>query len=247
MILSRQRLQSPRTRRSRGSGGFTLIELIAVIAIMGMVFAIGIPRLSRSQLRGLKTEAESIAASLEFARQRAIMTGIPHRVLIDLEEGGYRIEWLVTEERAFSAVTGDELESDTGESAGDQNSLLDFYPPARDERDYYPIPNRQLGAFTWLDDSRYFVGLDSSSGWIEGGDVEISFDVDGTTEYESLEMADADENHLTLEIEPILDVVRRRSGGARSCCGPETGRRARPGRFAPGDPSLRALPPAPLP
>lgn len=142
------------------------------------------------------------------------MTGIPHRVLIDLEEGGYRVEWLVTEERAFAAVT--ESETDSGENEREGNALLDFYPPAHAERDYYPIPNRQLGTFTWLDDSRYFVGLESVSGWIEGGDVEISFDVDGTTEYASLELADSDENHLTLEIEPILDVVRRRIGGARS-------------------------------
>ena len=197
-------------------GGFTLIELIAVIAIMAMIFAIGIPRLSRSKLRGLKTEAESIAASIEFARQRAIMTGIPHRVLIDLEDGGYRVEWLVTEERAFAAVTDGGADSEPGEPAPADSSLIDFYPPAKAERDYYPIPNRQLGSFTWLDDSRYFVGLESASGWIEGGDVEISFDVDGTTEYASLEIADTDENHLTLEIEPLLDVVRRRSGGARS-------------------------------
>jgi type II secretion system protein H len=196
------------------SGGFTLIELIAVIAIMGMIFAIGIPRLSRSQLRGLKTEAESIAASLEFARQRAIMTGIPHRVLIDLEEGGYRIEWLVTEDRAFAAIQDRGGDSDFFGDARDGNSAgsgkpgaqqIDFYPPTKEERDFYPIPNRQLGSFTWLDDSRYFVGLSSPSGWIEGGDVEISFDVDGTTDYSLLEIADSDDNHLTLEIEPILE------------------------------------------
>ena len=86
----------------------------------------------------------------------------------------------------------------------------------RDERDYYPIPNRQLGSFTWLDDSRYFVGLDSSSGWIEGGEIEIVFDADGTTEYLLLEIADASDHHLTPEIEPLLDRVRRREGAARS-------------------------------
>lgn len=208
--------------RASPTGGFTLIEIIAVIAIMGMVFAIGIPRLSTSKLRGLETEVESIAASLEFARQRAIMTGIPHRVLFDLEEGGYRIEWLVDEARAFNLVG----ESDAGFDATDRDlsrvgmgndgvALIDFYPPAREQRDYYPISNRQLGSFTWLDDTRYFVGLDSSSGWIEGGDVQIAFDVDGTTEYALLEIADASENHITLVIEPLLDRVRRREGAAR--------------------------------
>jgi type II secretion system protein H len=211
------------TSGSSATSGFTLIEIIAVIAIMGMVFAIGIPRLSTSKLRGLRIEAESIAASLEFARQRAIMTGVPHRVLIDLAEGGYRIEWLVDEARAFEAIrdTGDEFaasdfESETGGYDDQGAQLIDFHPPSHDERDFYPIPNRQLGSFTWLDDSRYFVGLDSSSGWIEGGDVEIVFDADGTTEYSLLEIADASDNHLTLEIEPLLDRVRRREGAARS-------------------------------
>ena len=31
-----------------------------------------------------------------------------------------------------------------------------------------------------------------------------------------LEIADADDNHMTLVIEPLLDRVRRRSGSARS-------------------------------
>ena len=205
------------------TSGFTLIEIIAVIAIMGMVFAIGIPRLSTSKLRGLRTEAESIAASLEFARQRAIMTGVPHRVLIDLADGGYRIEWLVEETRAFEAIrdadddfAASEFESDGGGYGDEGGQLIDLHPPTHDELDFYPIPNRQLGSFTWLDDSRYFVGLDSSSGWIEGGDVEIVFDADGTTEYSLLEIADASDNHLTLEIEPLLDRVRRRQGAARS-------------------------------
>ena len=218
-------IMNPRTQdfRASATSGFTLIEIIAVIAIMGMVFAIGIPRLSTSKLRGLRTEAESIAASLEFARQRAIMTGIPHRVLIDLEEGGYRIEWLVDEDRAFEAISDADVEfadsgfdQDLDSPDNDGAYLIDFHPPERDERDYYPIPNRQLGSFTWLDDSRYFVGLDSSSGWIEGGEVEIVFDADGTTEYLLLEIADASDHHLTLEVEPLLDRVRRREGAARS-------------------------------
>lgn len=208
-----------RTQTSRHSAtrGFTLIEIIAVIAIMGMVFAIGIPRLSTSKIRELRGEAEGIAASLEFARQRAIMTGVPHRVFIDLAEGGYRIEWLVDEARAFEAVADDEFADSTDDGpTGQDPELIDFHPPTRDERDYYPIPSRQLGSFTWLADARYFVGLDSSSGWIESGDVEIVFDADGTTEYSLLEIADASDNHLTLEIEPLLDRVRRREGAARS-------------------------------
>ena len=75
--------------RPKPQAGFTLIEVIAVIAIIGMVFAIGIPNLGGNKWNALNNEAELIAQSLRFARQRAVMTGIPHRVLIDLEDGGY--------------------------------------------------------------------------------------------------------------------------------------------------------------
>jgi len=199
--------------------GFTLIEMMAVVVIMAMVFIIGVPRLGTSKLRILNNEAEAIAASLDFARQRAVMTGIPHRLFIDLEEGGYRIEILSTEEEAFAALAADyeglqfDLSSGT---ADDPNAPLDLRPPSRTERAFYPIPHPKYGSFKWIDDAVYFVGLNSSAGWIEGGDVMIGFEADGTTEYALLEIADSDDNHLTLEIEPMLDRVRKREGKARS-------------------------------
>jgi prepilin-type N-terminal cleavage/methylation domain-containing protein len=223
MQTSRRQMRArPAPPRGGRAAGFTLIEIMAVVAIIAMILGIGLPRLRASKVRALENEAESIATSLEYARQRAILTRVPHRVLIDLEEGGWRVEWLVNEERAFAAITEDggapELPPpDPGVlPSADAREPIDFHPPARDELDYYPIPNRQLGGFTWLDESRYFVGLESATGWIEGGDVGIVFDADGTTDQARLELADSDDNHLTLEIEPLLDRVRRYEGRARS-------------------------------
>jgi prepilin-type N-terminal cleavage/methylation domain-containing protein len=202
--------------------GFTLIEIIAVVAIIGMFFAIGIPRPS---FDALEDEAEHIAQSLRFARQRAIMTGVPHRVLIDLEEGGYLIEWFVSEERAFAAVGDGENDFDLGSSFDDsfqvgetydETPAVDLFPTRTSERTYHPIPNREMGSFSWLDDELYFVGVEGATGWVEGGDYPIVFYVDGTTDATLLEMADAEDHHLTLEIEPILERVRVREGGARS-------------------------------
>ena len=216
------RIRAPRHRPR--TPGFTLIEMMAVIAIIAMIFALGVPRLSSSRWRALGNAGESIAASLEYARQRAVMTGVPHRVFINLEDGGWRVEWLVREDQALAAVA---LESSAagapglaaqpgGKGSDDRDAPIDLHPPVADDRDYHPIPNRQLGSFTWLDEQLYFVGLESASGWIEGGNVQIVFEADGTTEHTLLEIADADERHMTLEIEPLLDRIRRRDGTARS-------------------------------
>jgi type II secretion system protein H len=211
--------QNRRRHSGRSSRGFTLIEMMAVVVIMGLVFAIGAPRLGASKLRILKQEAEAIAASLDFARQRAVMTARPHRLFIDLEEGGYRIEWLTSEEEIFDAFSAENDErgfEDETAPEEDPNAPLDLRPPDRSDRDFFPIPHREYGAFSWIDDAVYFVGLNSSAGWIEGGDVVIGFEADGTTEFSLLEIADSDDNHLTLEIEPMLERVRRRPGKARS-------------------------------
>jgi prepilin-type N-terminal cleavage/methylation domain-containing protein len=207
--------QRPNRANARARAGFTLIEIIAVVAIISMVFAVGLPRLSGSNWDPLNEEAEKIAQSLRFARQRAIMTGVPHRLLIDLEDGGYLVEWLISEESAYADDTAGAYPDDLFFEAADSERRIDFVPPRVGERDYFPIPNREMGSYSRLDDALYFVGVEGASGWIESGEYPIVFYVDGTTESAMLEMADADDKHVTLEIEPILERVHVREGGAR--------------------------------
>lgn len=206
---------------ARDRAGFTLIEIIAVVAIMAMVFGIGLPRLGRTGFDSLENEAENIAQSLRFARQRAVMTGAPHRLLIDLEEGGYLVEWYVTETRALGRIADDDRDLEfSGAAFGDEydndGPRLDLVPLRKAERDFFPIRHQQMGSFRWLDEDLYFVGAANSTGWVESGDYSIIFYDDGTTEPTQLELADGDDRHLTLEIEAILQQVRLREGGVRS-------------------------------
>jgi type II secretion system protein H len=220
-------------RAATSARGFTLIEMMAVLALIGMIVALGIPRLSSSRWRALGNAADAIAESLEFARQRAVMTGVPHRVLINLADGGWRVEWLASESEALAATGGGEADAGAGGGLGDllaaqgagasdakpgKTQKIDLHPPSRATRDYRPVPNRQLGSWAYLDDSNelYFVGIVGADGWVESGDVQIVFDADGTTDHTLVEIADADERHMTLEIEPLLDRIRRRDGPARS-------------------------------
>ena len=204
------------------ASGFTLIEIVAVVAIFAMVFGIAIPRLGGSSFDPLENEAENLAQSLRFARQRAVMTGIPHRLLIDLEEGGYRVEWYVTQERAFDQPAArefmDAFSADSAPDGQDPDDPLSLSPKRSAERSYHPIPHTDMGKFRWLDEGLYFVGIEGTTGWIEGGDYSIVFFEDGTTDPLLLEVADANakDRRMTLELEPILNRVRTREGRARS-------------------------------
>jgi prepilin-type N-terminal cleavage/methylation domain-containing protein len=80
------------TAPARRARAFTLIELLAVLFIMALVLGITLPNLSLRSDRVLLGCAQDLAARLSFARQRAVATGAPHRVVIDLDASAWWIE-----------------------------------------------------------------------------------------------------------------------------------------------------------
>ncbi len=194
--------------------GFTLIEVMAVVVIIGLVMGLVVPNLTASRGAELELSARDVAAGLELARERAIVTGAAHRAFLDLEVGSVRIDWHVSEERAFAHLDEGETPGPlTSEVEAAQESAssgqISLSPPAREERDYYPVPNR-FGGDDWLPENIFFEGVNTPDGWIDQGSVQIVFQSDGSTDYCEIFLTDIFENRVILEILPLLDVVRVR-------------------------------------
>ncbi len=206
--MKRRRLMDPAFgvfRRWQGPhAGFSLIEILAVVLIIGFISAMVLPGLRFSGGSRRHDEALNVASYLELARQRAIMTSRIHRVLIDVDNNSYRVEWFVrnTGSDAFDSVGAQQR----AVWEGDIESVL--RPPAGDFR-YQPIPSR-FGNISTLADPFYFDGVDTSDGWLDEGLVAIVFDRDGTTDRAQIVITDPDGFAATLDILPILDSVRIR-------------------------------------
>ena len=69
-------------RLSRG-GGFSLIELIAVMVIVGILAAVAAPVLSAATGARAAMAAKQLVRDLTFARQRAVATGTRSWVVLD--------------------------------------------------------------------------------------------------------------------------------------------------------------------
>ena len=71
----------------------SLLEILAVLLIGALLMSVTLPNFGALQSHRLQNSAEQIVERIDFGRQRAVMTGIPHRLAIDLDAGTYKLEW----------------------------------------------------------------------------------------------------------------------------------------------------------
>ncbi len=86
-----------RGRVGRGAGneteaGFTLLEMMVVLAIAGLLFGLALPELAAATERmRLYAGVRQVMALLNYARETAIASDSTHTVTIDLEQGSLEL------------------------------------------------------------------------------------------------------------------------------------------------------------
>jgi general secretion pathway protein H len=80
-------------RPLRGEAGFTLIEMLVVVAVMGFALGLIITRGPvRSQSLEMKAAVNEVAQGLRLARSRAIATNTPVQFAVDVPARSFRID-----------------------------------------------------------------------------------------------------------------------------------------------------------
>ena len=77
----------------RAQAGFTLLELMAVLALMTLVMGLALPSLVRSWEREKsRATLRELTAALRTARSKAVTRGRKVRLFLNLKTGRYRLE-----------------------------------------------------------------------------------------------------------------------------------------------------------
>lgn len=77
---------------------FTLIELLIVLAIIGLVMLLGYPQLKRIYRSSLKSAAAQMAGMIRYGYDISVIKGRIHRIVFDFDKAVYRLEVSNTDE-----------------------------------------------------------------------------------------------------------------------------------------------------
>lgn len=79
---------SDRTRKS----GFTLLELLAVIMVIGVILGLALPRVSSLGRAELRASARRLSGTIRLGYHLAVLNKKNYRLLLDLDQQTYQIE-----------------------------------------------------------------------------------------------------------------------------------------------------------
>jgi prepilin-type N-terminal cleavage/methylation domain-containing protein len=187
-------------QRAWDRAGFTLLEILAVLLIGGLLMSLMLPNFGALQSHKLRNSAEQIIERIDFGRQRAVMTGVPHRLAIDLELGTYKLEW-----QGRSAA--DEEPAPKPKTELGIAGPLSLAPPPAVERKFQSILG-PLGKLETLSNGVEFAWIETPGGEVDFGEAFITFEGDGTSSYTMLVLDEPGGRELALEILPLADAVR---------------------------------------
>jgi general secretion pathway protein H len=110
------------------AGGVTLLELLVVMALMGLIAAMAVPLFgSGVSSTELKSSARQVAAGLRFARSEAVATRSETRMWLDLEKRAFRVDH---DARQHNLPAGLEIKLFTAQNdiADEKVGSIRFYP-----------------------------------------------------------------------------------------------------------------------
>lgn len=177
---------------------FTLIELLAVLLIMGLVLGIALPNLSLRSGRALLGEAEKLAADLAFTRQRAVATGTPHRVVVDLEGAGWWIEVWPEEASPFAVPS----------VAPDGRREIALAAPPSNVDEPRPLPGPFGRPHTLPEGMRFESVETSAAGPVAGGQLELVFEGDGSAEPALFVLGNESGDVVRVQMSRLADAIR---------------------------------------
>ena len=201
---------------SRANGGFTLIEVILVVAIIAVVITgatFGLGAITRTRLR---SSAFKVASAARFAYSRSLTQGTTTRLHFDFEKDTMAVEEADT---PVTLATEAQLESDAGQAVDPWDlaraRLEKPLSPVRPTSPFQPITNQRgkvLERYTAqpVGDAISILALITphETDKRTDGEGSVYFFPGGLTEHAVIQLSDSSDTVYSVELHPLTGNAR---------------------------------------
>jgi len=166
---------------------------------MGLVAGLTLPNLSLGSERVVLAAAQDLASDLSFTRQRAVATGTPHRVVVDLDLSAWWIEVWPEEASVFAAPAPAPAEG---------RREIQLVAPASPVGEFLPLAG-PFGRPHPLPEHVAFESVETlAAGAVLSGQVGLQFEGDGTADPALFVLVNEAGDAVHLELSRLADEIR---------------------------------------
>jgi general secretion pathway protein H len=193
-------------RKTTSAAGFTLVEIMIVIAIMGGIMAIGVPKMF-SSATAMRGAVRKIAVMTRDIRNNSRLYGVTTRLVIsiDKEKGySYSVESSPGVVLMSTELQEKELAKLTDAQAEGSKKKTDFSPETRVQKKVAALPKGMI-----FEDVEKSGHADATT----NGKAYINFFPQGLSEESAIHLGDGKTLHWTIVINPLTgraDVYEKR-------------------------------------
>lgn len=191
------------SRRRLGESGFTLVEIIVVVALIALITSVSIGGISTYFKVSLDTATGELASIVKEAYNSAVITGKVHRVAYDLDKKEYWVE---------VGPQGMLLESEESRKIEEKRKRLVDKDEKKDSG--FSIEKRVTRKKKALPTGVSFdeIKTEQSQEWKTSGTVYTHIFPHGVTEKTVIHMKDNSEHKITLVLSAILGKTKQLDG-----------------------------------
>ena len=167
------------------SKGFTFIELVVVMLILGIIMSITVPRLIKLEGIHLKSQARRLAVLFPYLYSEAVTTGRSYRVCFDIDKRTYWVEKadaagqfakfanvLTRKERLLEGIEFVDIITPEGVKISEGKVFTYFYPHGFTDNLTIHIRNEQKNTLTLLVNC-FTANVDIQQGYAESEEYAI--------------------------------------------------------------------------
>ncbi len=174
---------------------------MATVAIFALLAAVALPNLRIARDRATREEARRLAADLELLRSRALATGVPHRIVFDLDASRWQLEsW-----RSPTPPPGVDPPAPPEVFLPEPDDPLYLSPPRGLEADFRILPGSRASL---LPEEVRLAHVVSDGTELRQGEVSLRFERDGSAEPVVIQLVDESGSAFEVAVEPFSDLIR---------------------------------------